>query len=168
MSPISQYFIRKHLMKSQHLFIFTTTTTTNKTFFSYSSIFAMRGLPTYIMNVLLVTLLPGSVGLGLHLPGSPEPNSGCRSWFRQSRILAIRLPFVFKNTYTPGSAGNTLRVVSRLQLIPSPVKVLQWKKNHHHTPDCNKHLKSWKKNQKPIMFFYFFETRSIPRIKVVD
>ena len=40
-------------------------------FFSYS-IFTMRGLPTYIMNVLIVTLLPGSIGLGLHLPGSPE------------------------------------------------------------------------------------------------
>ena len=32
----------------------------------------MQGSPTYIMNVLLVTLLPGSVGLGLHLPGTPE------------------------------------------------------------------------------------------------
>ena len=36
-----------------------------KLFFSYSSIFAMRGSPTYIVNALLVTLLPGSVGLGL-------------------------------------------------------------------------------------------------------
>ena len=52
-------------------------------FFAYSSIFAMRRSPTYIIDVLLVTLLPGSVGLGLHLPGSPEPNSGCRSCFRQ-------------------------------------------------------------------------------------
>ena len=33
----------------------------------------------FIINVVLVTLLPGSIGLGLHLPGSPEPNSGCRS-----------------------------------------------------------------------------------------
>ena len=42
-------------------------------------------------DVLVVTLLPGSVGLGLrlglHLPRSPVPNSGCRSYFRQSRIL---------------------------------------------------------------------------------
>ena len=34
--------------------------------------------------VLLVTLLPGSVGLSLHLPGSPEPNSGCRSYFEST------------------------------------------------------------------------------------
>ena len=34
-------------------------------FFAYSSIFAMQGLPTYVINVLIVTLLPGSVGLGL-------------------------------------------------------------------------------------------------------
>ena len=40
----------------------------------------MRGSPTYIV---LVTLLPGSVGLGLHLPGSPEPNSGCRSYITE-------------------------------------------------------------------------------------
>ena len=40
----------------------------------------MGGSPTFIINVVLVTLLPGSVGLGLHLPGSPEPNSGCRSF----------------------------------------------------------------------------------------
>ena len=94
-------------------------------FFSYSSIFAMRGSPTYVINVLIVTLLPGSVGLGLHLPGSPEPNSGCRSCFRQSRILAIRLPFVFNNNYPPGRVGNTLRVLSRLYLVPSPVKVVR-------------------------------------------
>ena len=41
----------------------------HKVFFFYSSISAMRGLPTCIS--LLVTLLPGSVGLSLHLPGSP-------------------------------------------------------------------------------------------------
>ena len=46
-------------------------------------------------HVLLVTLLPGSVGLSLHLPGSPEPNSGYRSYFRQSRILTIPLPFYY-------------------------------------------------------------------------
>ena len=44
-------------------------------FFAYSSIFAMRGSPTYIINVLIFTLLPGSDGLSLHLPGSPQPNS---------------------------------------------------------------------------------------------
>ena len=77
-------------------------------FVAYSSNFSMWGSPTYIINAVIVTLLPGSVGLGLHLPGSPEPNSGCRSCFRQSRILAIRLPFVFNNTYTPRSADNTL------------------------------------------------------------
>ena len=27
-----------------------------------------------------ITLLPGSVGLSHHLLGSPEPNSGCRSY----------------------------------------------------------------------------------------
>ena len=42
----------------------------------------------------MVTLLPGSVGLSHHLPGSPEPYSGCRSYFRQSRILTIQLPFI--------------------------------------------------------------------------
>ena len=31
------------------------------------------------LNALLVTLLPGSVGLCLHLLGSPEPNSSFRS-----------------------------------------------------------------------------------------
>ena len=31
------------------------------------------------LHALLVTLLPSSVGLSLHLLGSPEPNSGCRS-----------------------------------------------------------------------------------------
>ena len=41
-------------------------------FFSYSSIYTMRGLPTYNIIVLIVTLLPGSDGLGLHLPGSPQ------------------------------------------------------------------------------------------------
>ena len=46
------------------------------------------------LHALLVTLLPSSVGVSLHLLGSPEPNSGCRSCFRQSRILTIRLPFV--------------------------------------------------------------------------
>ena len=34
-------------------------------FFSYPT-FAMRGSPTYIINVLIVTLLPGSDGLGLY------------------------------------------------------------------------------------------------------
>ena len=61
---------------------------------------------------LLVTLLAGSVDLSPHLLGSPETNSGCRSYFRQSRILTIRLPFVFENMYPPRRAGNTLRVVS--------------------------------------------------------
>ena len=64
--------------------------------------------------VLFVTLLSGSVGLSLHLLWNSEPNSGCRSCFRQSRILSIRMPFVFKNTYPPERARNTLRVVSRL------------------------------------------------------
>ena len=36
-------------------------------FFAYFH-FTMRGSPTYIINILFVTLLPGSVGLGLHLP----------------------------------------------------------------------------------------------------
>ena len=45
----------------------------------------MRGLPTYIINAVIVTLLPGSVGLGLHLPGSPEPNSGCRSYVSRNK-----------------------------------------------------------------------------------
>ena len=31
------------------------------------------------LQAFLVTLLPGSVGLSLHLLESPEPNSGCRS-----------------------------------------------------------------------------------------
>ena len=33
-------------------------------FFAYSSIFSMRGLPTYIINVVLVTLLPDIVWNG--------------------------------------------------------------------------------------------------------
>ena len=65
------------------------------------------------LYVLLVALLPGSVGLSLHLPGSPEPDSGCKS-FRQNTILTIRLPFALKNAYPPRRAGNTVRVVSRL------------------------------------------------------
>ena len=36
------------------------------------------------LHVLLVTLLPGSVGLSLHLPWSPEPNSSCRSYKNHS------------------------------------------------------------------------------------
>ena len=38
----------------------------NLFFFAYSSVFAMRGSPTYIINVLIVTLLPGNYGLGLN------------------------------------------------------------------------------------------------------
>ena len=60
-----------------------------KTFFSYSSISAMRGSPTCIY--LLATLLPGSVGLSLHLPGSPEPNSGFRSYIHKTRDLCFIL-----------------------------------------------------------------------------
>ena len=42
------------------------------------------------LHALLVTLLPGSVGLSLHMPGSPEPNSGCRS-YNKSLLLSIYL-----------------------------------------------------------------------------
>ena len=54
--------------------------------------YAMQGSPTYIINVLLVTLLPGSVGLGLYLPVSPEPNSGCRSCFDRAGSLQSGYP----------------------------------------------------------------------------
>ena len=77
---------------------------------------------------VFITLLPGSVGLSPHLLGSPEPNSGCRSYFRQSRILTIRLPFVFKNTYPPRRAGNTLRVVSRLYMVNANYGRTWWEK----------------------------------------
>ena len=41
------------------------------------------------------TLLHGSVGLGLHLPGSPEPNSGSRSFYYDivhHKFLSIVVP----------------------------------------------------------------------------
>ena len=61
MSPVSSVF---HTEESVWLSLTSKVTKDiqSRVFFSYSSIFAMPGLPTYIMNVLLVTLLPGSVG----------------------------------------------------------------------------------------------------------
>ena len=54
------------------------------TFWRYFFCLLLHFLHARIANLphkcCLITLLPGSVGLGLHLPGSPEPNSGCRSW----------------------------------------------------------------------------------------
>ena len=60
-------------------------------------------LPARVSNLqaLLVTKLPGSVGLSPHLLGSPEPNSGCKSYFRQSRILTIWLPFMIVRLHPP-------------------------------------------------------------------
>ena len=63
-------------------------------FFSYSSISAMGGSPTCIS--LLVTLLPGSVCLSLHLPVSPEPNSGCRSF--SPSIVSSLLTFLISGS----------------------------------------------------------------------
>ena len=44
------------------------------------------------LHVLLVTLLPGSVGLSLHLPRGPEPYSSCRSYFRQKVLQWEKFP----------------------------------------------------------------------------
>ena len=73
-------------------------------FFAYSSVFAMRGSPTYIINVLIVTLLPGNDGLGLHLPGSPQINNlknNLAQFYSQITALWIKCTLLENKKYKP-------------------------------------------------------------------